>query len=135
MRTGLSLEGKNMVLPMNNFVHQSQEQLNSNFDDHPPAQERSMNQRRPLRSPIDQQAMKNMAASQQSLDQTGQQFYAQPGSTQMKLNLPQGLHRSFVEISNATTRQVNLSSTNSQGPRSGSHGPATIAANSTQPSL
>lgn len=60
-RTGLSMEGVNLKLPANNFIHQSQEQLNPNFDSQQPTREKSLNQRRPLRSPGDQQTIKNIA--------------------------------------------------------------------------
>lgn len=137
------MEGVNLKLPTNNFVNQSQEQLNPNFDSQRPSQEKSLNQRRPLRSPGDQQTIKTMAASQQSLDRGtahsgrgGQHFYAVAGSAyppQMKLALPQGLNRSVVEINTGPTATLS-SLKQSQGPsRSGSQGGPTPAESATAP--
>ena len=143
-RTGLSMEGVHLKLPANNFINQSQEQLKPNFDGHQPTQDKSLNQRRPLRSPGDQQALQNMAASQHSLDRGaassgrgGQQLYTMAGSAYpvpMKLALPHGLNRSVVDINSGNPANiVNLQSIKpSQGPsRSGSHGPTSTAADST----
>lgn len=135
------MEGVTLKLPANNFINQSQEQLKPNFDSQQAAP--SLNQRRPLRSPGDQQTIKALAASQQSLDRgaahsgRGPPMYAVAGSAYpppMKLALPQGLNRSVVEINNPGHTATLSSLKHSQGPsRSGSQGGPTPAESATAP--
>lgn len=121
-KTNLVTEGTGMKLQANNFVqqsnhqsHQSQEQINvRNQIDCQPGQAQSLNQRRPLRSPQDQERkqVNNITANFEHANKSlqGQYLTATGQAVPAKFNLmiPQAANRSQVDF-NIQNSQVNLS--------------------------